>query len=92
MVLGPDGGMVTGCVLEGLGLPDLRAVDAVARQALLAARLGGVIALAEVAPAMSELLELAGLRVEVEGQGKIREEPLDPQEGQEGVHPGDLPA
>jgi len=92
MVLGPDGGIVTGCVLEGLGLPDLQAVDEVARQALLAARLGGVITLAEVSPAMSKLLELAGLRVEVERQVKIREEPLDPQEGQEEVHPGDLPA
>lgn len=91
MVLGPDGGIVTGCVLEGLGLPDLR-VDEVARQALLAARLGGVITLAEVSPAMSELLELAGLRVEVERQVKIREEPLDPQEGQEEVHSADLPA
>jgi hypothetical protein len=53
--------------LRGRGAPDLGALEDVARLALLAERLGGRIALAEVSPTMRELLELAGLSVEVEG-------------------------
>ncbi len=66
-------------------------MDDVARLALLAGRLGGGIVLTEVSPALRTLLELAGLRVEVEGQAELGEEPLGVQEGQEEGHPGDLP-
>jgi hypothetical protein len=66
-VVGSDGAKLARCVLEGLGAPDLGAVDDVARLALLAGRLGGGIVLADVSPALRALLELAGLRVEVDG-------------------------
>jgi hypothetical protein len=89
-ILGADGAVLAACVLEGPGDPDLGAVDDVARLALQVARLGGGVALAEVSPAMRELLELAGLGVEVEGQTEFGEEPLRVQEVQEEAHPGDL--
>ncbi len=76
--------------LGGPGLPDLGAVDEVARLALLAGRLGGRIILSDVSPAMRSLLELAGLGVEVERETEGGEEPLGVEEGQEELHPGDL--
>jgi hypothetical protein len=88
-VLAPDGGELATCLLEGPGDPDLRAVDDVARLALWAGRLGGGIVLADLSPATRELLELAGLSVEVEGQAKFGEESLGVQEGQEEGHPRD---
>jgi hypothetical protein len=66
-LLDPDGAELAGCVLEGLGTPDLGVVADVARLALLGRRLGGGIVLANVSPALRALLELAGLSVEVEG-------------------------
>jgi hypothetical protein len=65
---------LTGRVLEGRGDPDLGAVDAIARLALLAGRLGGHIVIDQVSPAMGELLELAGLPVEMKGQPELGEE------------------
>jgi hypothetical protein len=65
-------------------------VDEVARLALLASRVGGDISLADVSPAMWELLELAGLSVEMEGQAELGEQPLGIQQREEEVHPGDL--
>ncbi len=79
-------------MLRGPGHPDLDAVDAVARLALLAGHLGSHIVLAEVSPELDGLLELAGLRVEVERQSKLREESLGVEEVQEEGHPDDLPA
>ena len=76
--------------LGGSGLPDLGAVDEVAGLALLAGRLGGRIILTDVSPAMRSLLELAGLRVEVEREAKGGEEPCGVEEVQEELHPGDL--
>jgi hypothetical protein len=75
-VLGPDGTVLARRVLAGAGRPGLAAVDRVARLALLAGRIGGSIALTEVAPALAELLALAGLPVEVEGQAELGEEPF----------------
>lgn len=66
-VLGAGGDVLVTCVLEGPGDPDLGAVNDVASLALLARRCGGDIVLADVSPATEALLELAGLRVEVEG-------------------------
>jgi hypothetical protein len=91
-VLGPDGGVLVARVLEGPGFPDLRAVDDVARLALLATRLGGGIALTEVSPAMQELIDLTGLPLEVERQAEPRKEALGIQEIQEEIHPRDLPS
>src|ERR1700686_2173930 len=87
-VVGPGGVTVARSVLRGPGAPDLGAVDDVARLTLLAQRSGVAVVLTEVAPALSALLELAGLGVEVEGQAELREEALGVQEGQEEVHPG----
>jgi len=90
-VVDHDGTVVVCQVVEGVGDPDLAVVDDVARLALLATRLGGGISVADVSPRLRELLELVGLRVEVEGEAEFGEEPLGVQEGQEEVHPGDLP-
>jgi hypothetical protein len=65
-ILGPGGLELGTSVLEGPGDPDLAAVDRIARLALLARRDGGTLVLAEVCPELAELLELAGLGVEVE--------------------------
>lgn len=88
----PDGAELVSCLLEGPLTPDLRAVDIVARLALVASRLGAGVALSEVSPWLRELLELTGLSVEMERQAERREEPSRVQEGQEEVHPGDPPA
>jgi hypothetical protein len=89
-VVGPDGAPLGFYLLEGAGAPDLGVVDDVARLALLAARQGGCIVLEEVSPAMGELLELAGLVVEVERQTELRKQLLGLQERQEEAHPDDL--
>ena len=79
-------------VVRGEGAPDLAAVDAIAKQALAATRAGGHLVLAEVVPALRELLVLAGLAVEVEGQPESREQALVVEEVEEESHLGDLPA
>lgn len=89
-VVGRDGAPLASWVLEGPGAPALETVEDVAISALLARRLGGGILLAQVSPALRELLALAGLPVEVEGETKRGEEPLGVQQVQEEVHPGDL--
>jgi len=91
LVVGPNSAELARRVLEGPGDPDFRAVDCVARLALLAGRVGGHIVLADVSPMFRALLELVGLRVEVEGQAELGEQSLGVQEGQEEGHPGDLP-
>jgi hypothetical protein len=83
LIVGADHTTLAHHQLGGPGLPDLGAVDDVARLALLARRLGGRIILSDVNPALHSLLELAGLRVEVEREAEGREEPLGAEEGQE---------
>jgi hypothetical protein len=63
--LRPDGSRSASFALEGSGQPDLTAVDEVARLLLHARRLGGTVVLEDVSPRISELLELAGLVVEI---------------------------
>jgi hypothetical protein len=63
----PDGVELALGALQGRGAPDLGHVDGLARLALAARRLGADIVVSELSPALRELLELAGLRVEVEG-------------------------
>ena len=79
-------------VLAGDGHPDLAMVDSIARQALRATRDGGRLVLAEVAPQLRELLALAGLPVEMEGQPEGREQALGVEEVEEESHLGDSPA
>jgi hypothetical protein len=90
-VLGPDGAELAVRSLSGGRAPDLESVDLVARLLLQAKRLGGRIVLTEVSPSLWALLELSGLRVEVERQAELGEESLGVQEGQEEAHVGDLP-
>jgi hypothetical protein len=80
-IVGADHTTLASHQLAGAGLPDLGAVDDVARLALLARRLGGRIVLCDVSPALGSLLELAGLRVEVERKAERGEEPLGIEEG-----------
>ena len=91
-VTGSDGQVLARVVLEGRGTPDLAVVDDVARAALQAARLGATIRLGEVVPELQELLDLAGLRVEVEGEPEGGEQALRVHEREEELHPGDPPA
>jgi len=90
LIVGPDHTSLGYHQLGGPGLPDLGTVDEVARLALLARRLGGRIILSDLSPALRSLLDLAGLRVEVEGEAESGEEPLRVEEGQEHLHPDDL--
>jgi hypothetical protein len=91
-VVGPDGTEQACYPLAGPGNPDLAAVDTVARLALLARRRGDRIVLAELSPALRDLLDLAGLIVEVQRKPERREQPLGIQEREEEMQPGDLPA
>jgi hypothetical protein len=91
-VVGPDRTELGGFVLEGPGPPDLGVVETVARLVLMAGRRGGAVVLAEVSPRLGELLALAGLSVEVEGEAEGGEKPLRVQRMQEEAHLGDLPA
>ncbi len=90
-VLGPDGTVRVHHILEGPGTPDLGSVDEVARLALWAGRQGGSVVLSEVSPELDELLQLSGLRVEVQWQTEGRKESLVVQEVEEETHPCDPP-
>lgn len=92
LVVGPDRTALASHRLEGPGVPDLGALDDVARLALQAERLGGRIVLSDVTPALRSLLELSGLRVEVEREAEGGKESLGVEGGQEELHPGDLPS
>ena len=63
-----DQGSVVACgVLASAVSPDIDAVNAIARLALMARRTGTTFHLADACPELLELIELAGLPVEVEG-------------------------
>jgi hypothetical protein len=62
------------------GPPDLAAVNAVARLQLVCRQSGDRLRLEEVSEELAELLELCGLRRELEGQPKGGEEPIGFQE------------
>jgi hypothetical protein len=78
-------------VLQGPGHPGLRAVDVIARLALMARRRGAVLTVAEASAELCQLLELCGLPVDVQRQAESGEEALRVNEGQEEAHNGDLP-
>ena len=91
-VVGPGGDRLACCVLEGPGAPDLGAVDAVARLALLARRLGGRTSCSRRSRLPCERCStLAGLAVEMEGQAELGEEPLGVQEARKNAIPAILP-
>ncbi|MFC8514022.1 STAS domain-containing protein [Streptomyces sp. NPDC057257] len=72
--------------VAGVGPPGLGAVDLLARLQLAARRAGGRIRLRDPAPSLLALLDLVGLRFEVEGQPEQREPPLGVEEE---VEPGE---
>lgn len=74
------------CDVAGLGPPGLGAVDLLARLELAARRAGGRIRLRDPDPALHALLDLVGLRFEMEGQAEQREPPLGVEEE---VEPGE---
>ncbi|MGW1545270.1 STAS domain-containing protein [Streptomyces sp. NPDC002309] len=76
------------CDVGGIGPPGLGTVDLLARLALTAERAGSGIRLRDPDPALHALLDLVGLRFEVEGQPEQREPPLGVEEA---VEPGDPP-
>ncbi|WP_128092185.1 STAS domain-containing protein [Streptomyces resistomycificus] len=74
------------CDVGGLGPSALGTVDLLARLDLAARRAGGRIRLRDPAPALQALLDLVGLRFEMEGQVEQREPALRVEEA---VEPGD---
>ncbi|MFF4502245.1 STAS domain-containing protein [Streptomyces sp. NPDC001401] len=72
--------------VAAIGPPGLGAVDLLARLELAARRAGGRIRLRDPAPSLHALLDLVGLRIEVEGQAEQREPPLRVEEE---VEPGE---
>ncbi|MEU9569330.1 STAS domain-containing protein [Streptomyces massasporeus] len=82
-----SGARVVMCDVAGLGPPGLAAVDLLARLQLAARRAGGRIRLRDPDPALRVLLDLVGLRFEVEGEVEEREPPLRVEEA---VEPGDV--
>ncbi len=72
--------------VAGPGPPGLGTVDLLARLQLAARRAGGRIRLREPTPVLRALLDLVGLRFEVEGQVEQREPALGVQEE---VEPGE---
>ncbi|MGW5634547.1 STAS domain-containing protein [Streptomyces sp. NPDC003832] len=85
-LLEATGAGVVVCDVAGLGPPGLAGVDLLARLQLTARRSGGRIRLRDPDPALPGLLDLVGLRFEVEGQPEQREPALGVQEA---VEPGD---
>ncbi|WP_078914197.1 STAS domain-containing protein [Streptomyces sp. NRRL S-37] len=83
---GGGSGRVVVCDVAGLGPAGLAAVNLLARLQLTARRSGGRIRLRDPSPALCALLDLVGLRFEVEGQPEQREPPLGVEET---VEPGD---
>lgn len=74
-LLNASGAEVVVCDVAGLGPPGLGAVDLLARLELTARRAGGRIRLRDPTPALRVLLDLVGLRFQVEGQAEEREPP-----------------
>ncbi|MEU6664401.1 STAS domain-containing protein [Streptomyces sp. NPDC046727] len=77
------GAGVVVCDVGGLGPPGLAAVDLLARLELTARRAGGRIMLRDADPALQALLDLVGLRFQMEGQLEEREPALGVEEAVE---------
>jgi hypothetical protein len=85
-ILRPDDAELLRIVLDGPAAPGLAAVDRIARMALGARRDGLRLVLAEVSPELADLLELAGLGVEVQREPEAREQPLGIEGREEEAH------
>ncbi|MFF9086816.1 STAS domain-containing protein [Streptomyces sp. NPDC014991] len=77
------GERVVVCDVGGIGPPGLTAVDLLARLELAARRAGGRIRLRGAGPALHALLDLVGLRFQVEGQPEQGEPALGVEEAVE---------
>ncbi|MER6567076.1 STAS domain-containing protein [Streptomyces sp. NPDC001093] len=73
MLLAGGGARVVVCDVGALGPPGLAAVDLLARLELAARRAGGRIRLRDPDPALPALLDLVGLRFQMEGEAEQRE-------------------
>lgn len=87
-----DGSRVGTLSIDGDGLPDMSAVDQLARWVLEAQRARLRIALECLTPEMAGLLDLAGLGLEVQWKAERGEKPCRLEGVQEKGHLGDLPA
>ena len=74
---------------ESGALPDMSIVDQIARLALTARRAGGQLLIESVCDELAELLDLAGLGVEVNWDAERWEQPLGIHRCQEDRHLGD---
>ncbi|MEU5535116.1 STAS domain-containing protein [Streptomyces sp. NPDC020362] len=86
-LLEAGGADVVVCDAGGLGPPGLGTVDLLARLQLAAHRAGGRIRLRDPDPALHALLDLVGLRFEVEGQVEEGEPALGVEEAVESGDP-----
>ncbi|MEU9990394.1 STAS domain-containing protein [Streptomyces sp. NPDC007971] len=86
-LLETGGAGVVVCDVAGLGPPGLGTVDLLARLQLAARRAGGRIRLRDPDPALHVLLDLVGLRFEVEGQVEQGEPALGVEEAVESGDP-----
>lgn len=78
-------------IVAGTGArPDMSVVDQIARLALTARRAGGRLIIDVLCDELAELLDLAGLGVEVQWQAERREQPLGSHGGQEDRQLGDF--
>ncbi|MFJ9813807.1 STAS domain-containing protein [Streptomyces sp. NPDC101151] len=82
-----SGAGVIVCDVGGLGPPGLRTVDLLARLELAARRAGGRIRLRDPDPALHALLDLVGLRFQMEGQVEEGEPALGVEEAVESGDP-----
>ncbi|MET7378208.1 STAS domain-containing protein [Streptomyces sp. NPDC005526] len=82
-LLAAGGSGLVVCDVGGLGPPGLGVVDLLARLELAARRAGGRIRLRDPDPALPALLDLLGLRFELEGQPEQREPALGVEEAVE---------
>ena len=79
MTVAPPGGSPVQLVLIGPGLPGLGTVDLLAR-VVVAVRRTGQPTVVRLSPDLAELVELAGLVVEVGGEPEGGEDPLGVEE------------
>lgn len=66
-VVDSSGAVLARWALAGESKPNLEAVNLIARWAVIAGRAGAAVRIVDSCPEMRELLELAGLPVEVDG-------------------------
>lgn len=84
-----DGSVAGDRTLHGFGAPDLDTLDAVARLLLASRRAGECLVVVDAVPALWELLELAGLPVEVGGEAEAGEDLTGVEQVEEEAHLGD---